>query len=989
YYDGGYIWGGAGAIVLRKKHGPGKADDEIIVALRGTDSLLDVTNYLDFINNNYVNAFRPLLNAVKDLVKDGSQISFTGHSLGAGGVNQIANVSDSKFGGFFANSDYATFATPLTYAKAGIFNFGFENDIVFKAADVFSTAKSSITPHIYNWFDGWTFAESVNAHSSLYYADAVERIKESVFFDTMNRKSWIVVDNTPDTVKTGKIGAPGDAIIFTLGNPKTDDHIVGGKNNDFMEGSGGNDILEGGGNDDILDGGLGKDELNGGTVGDPLKAVRTITMPDTGGKKATVKLWTPFGSRDKDIWVKGTIEIEKSAPKYNIVYVVDRSGSMGSQFSGSESVGNPNGNSTSNELIDGAIVGFTALNRSLVKQGAGNSNVAVVQFDDSTSTIFTGTADQDSNTNSVPDAVEALRTLTAGGNTYFDLGLQQAINYLNGFSSGKNVVVFLSDGAHNGGDYSDEVQTLLNKNGIDATIRAVGLGSGASMSDLDLVDDGKANNSATRVLTPSQLTATLLGDSNARNRIKKVELLVNNKVVAKIDPDDLVYNGTGFDFNLKIKGLKYSSSDFVKVKVTLKDKAGTTFSALTEVRDKSDDDVLRGGKNDDLYKFSKGAGGDVIKEISGTDTIQLLDGITEYRLFNGNNLNDLVLLSDGLDEITIRNFFKGGGNRVENLVLGNGTTVSLTGGLTLTGDQSSNTLKGTKGDDVLLAGGGADLLIGGSGLGNDIYDGGPGKDTIQYSSAKNPIYVYLYNNSANGTDIGNDKLFNIENVIGGRGNDQLYGDSKANKIEAGKGDDYIYGEYSSTEKGSGDVLKGEEGNDRIYGYAGKDRIDGGPGNDYLNGGEQADVIRGGTGNDTLYGDDYSSAGFADRLFGDEGDDYLYGYAGGDVLDGGPGSDRIYGGNGADELIGGRGDDYLYGEGGKDAFIFDDNWGHDTISGFDPKGEKLDLSQVKGLSKFSQLTITEDYYGTTVKFDGNSILLSYVSKSEVTSSDFIL
>lgn len=52
-----------------------------------------------------------------------------------------------------------------------------------------------------------------------------------------------------------------------------------------------------------------------------------------------------------------------------------------------------------------------------------------------------------------------------------------------------------------------------------------------------------------------------------------------------------------------------------------------------------------------------------------------------------------------------------------------------------------------------------------------------------------------------------------------------------------------------------DVLYGDDGDDTIYGDAGNDRLDGGPGDDHLDGGAGNDVLYGGSGNNVLSGHD--------------------------------------------------------------------------------------------------------------------------------------
>ena len=105
-------------------------------------------------------------------------------------------------------------------------------------------------------------------------------------------------------------------------------------------------------------------------------------------------------------------------------------------------------------------------------------------------------------------------------------------------------------------------------------------------------------------------------------------------------------------------------------------------------------------------------------------------------------------------------------------------------------------------------------------------------------------------------------------------------------------------------------MVGGPGDDYLFGRYGDDEIDGGAGDDILKGGrftdptDGTDVLRGGTGNDMIFSNFYGQSG-ADSygygefkyLYGDEGDDTMYGAYGtaNEFIWGGEGDDLIYGG----------------------------------------------------------------------------------------------
>lgn len=91
-------------------------------------------------------------------------------------------------------------------------------------------------------------------------------------------------------------------------------------------------------------------------------------------------------------------------------------------------------------------------------------------------------------------------------------------------------------------------------------------------------------------------------------------------------------------------------------------------------------------------------------------------------------------------------------------------------------------------------------------------DGGAGTDTLDYSAYTTDLTVDLLAGAATGTA----SVANIENLLGGSGNDALVGDSGNNRIEGNAGTD---------------KLLGLDGNDTLLGGADDDTLDGGLAND--------------------------------------------------------------------------------------------------------------------------------------------------------------
>ncbi|MEX2310896.1 MAG: hypothetical protein WD624_00435, partial [Rhodospirillales bacterium] len=127
-------------------------------------------------------------------------------------------------------------------------------------------------------------------------------------------------------------------------------------------------------------------------------------------------------------------------------------------------------------------------------------------------------------------------------------------------------------------------------------------------------------------------------------------------------------------------------------------------------------------------------------------------------------------------------------------------TFVLTGGNSdnvITTSDGDDTLRGTDGDDILIGGAGDDTFLAAPGLGDDTYDGGDGIDTITFAESDGDLIINLTNGTATddqgGNGIGNDTILDIENVIGGSGNDIIIGDDGDNVFRGGAGDDFIDG----------------------------------------------------------------------------------------------------------------------------------------------------------------------------------------------------
>lgn len=266
--------------------------------------------------------------------------------------------------------------------------------------------------------------------------------------------------------------------------------------------------------------------------------IQNGVIPST-GQEITLSIEIPAQTCTEPVTLSGKIfenQIFIPAEQYNVAFVIDVSSSSRNSFSGQEQVGDLNNDGFPDTILDAEISGFLALTQSIADADADeNTTVGVVVFDDSAkiSGLFTSPL-------SISDLENHLKSLQVGKDTNFDIALQKTIEFFEQVNSqGKiNLVFFLSDGDWSGTTFATTAE-LINKNGIGAEIRAIGLGQGSSIVQLDLLDDNQVNNSATQVFSPSALEAGLTGVNKQPVNINYLEVIVNDTVQQKLSRSQL------------------------------------------------------------------------------------------------------------------------------------------------------------------------------------------------------------------------------------------------------------------------------------------------------------------------------------------------------------------------------------------------------------------------------------------------------------------
>ncbi|VVS96019.1 membrane hypothetical protein [Erythrobacter sp. EC-HK427] len=213
------------------------------------------------------------------------------------------------------------------------------------------------------------------------------------------------------------------------------------------------------------------------------------------------------------------------------------------------------------------------------------------------------------------------------------------------------------------------------------------------------------------------------------------------------------------------------------------------------------DIVLRQSGNDLVMHVSRDGGSSGIVSGEG-DSITLRD----WYLAVG-NIERLAFLATG--ELDLENTGILAGTDAADILVGSSGADWATGGTgddeidggagndILSGNGGADIIRGGDGDDVLYGGSGDDVLIGGANATilnaqGDILIGGAGSDWASYEDESDALYVSLANPSYNSGVAQGDNYVSIENLRGGSGNDQLFGDDGDNILEGGAGNDMLF-----------------------------------------------------------------------------------------------------------------------------------------------------------------------------------------------------
>ena len=703
----------------------------------------------------------------------------------------------------------------------------------------------------------------------------------------------------------------GDDTVY---GSKENDVIYGNEGNDTVYAGNGNDFVYGGAGNDIIDGGEGNDLLYGGFGDDTYifdKNCGTDVINDTEGT-SVIKLTNEVSLADlridsvgedvvisiRDTDDKLIITDFKQNPDNYVLRIGDEEISVKDNITAEEKEflsGSENYDYIVNEnktVIAGGESGDRIIGSGMDEYILGDSDSDQLLAGGGNDVIFGGSGDDYINGGDGDDIIDA-----GTGNDFIDGGSGNDIYIFKpGYgadsimdSEGVNTVMF-------GDGFIAEGVKAYRSNWNDILITFDGFEDTLTIKNYCISKEARnftlvfADGTVVEATAQNSPLRTIYGTDGSEYMISIYE-----DGITKIgqDGNDQLVGSDGNDYLYGDKG-----SDRL------------TGNAGNDVLDGGEgNDFLYGGAGNDTYIFKKGYGTDTIDDGEGTNTIEIYgysaNQIKAYRT----NWNDITVTFEGSDDkLVIEGFFTSEANRNFYLTFNGGSKVHATAsnsplrtiygtensdyiaamddrGVTLIGENGSDSLNGGNGADKLYGGIGDDQLYGSGG--NDILDGGEGSD-------------YLYGGSGNDTYI-----FNI-----GYGTDTISDSEGVNTISFGSGisADMIT-VYRTNWNDLTITFEGIEDKLIIQGYFTFEdnrnfNVNFADGTRYAYDSEENPLKQV---HATEY-DDWMSA-WSDNgvvIHGDGGNDTLNGGEGNDVLDGGVGSDYLYGGNGNDTYIFGIG-----------------------------------------------------------------------------------
>ena len=751
---------------------------------------------------------------------------------------------------------------------------------------------------------------------------------------------------------------------FVFEQSDANDNISGTAYDDTIYGNGGNDTLKGGNGNDTLVGGKGNDTLDGGydddtyiwNWGDGFDTISDYQDSNTISRNDKIKLGEGISFDD--------LSFERSDNDLYVYIKNDKAQGfkLNNQFSnadyGIEYI----------EFADGSTcnlkqMGFT------FNQTDKDDNMSATGYDD----IIYGNGGDD--------------TIDAGsGNDviYGDAGQDRLLG-----NAGNDTYVW---------NYGDGIDTIFDTTGTDK------IKFGAGIEQADLQFSKKGNNLNIMIKNnPNQGIIIENYFEKATYKIENIEF-ADGTVIA-LD-SSLIINETA---DMTITG----TSEDEEITGGNGNDMITTGDGYNDVAGNKGNDTITGGYENDTYYYNLHDGFDTITDPDGKDKIIFGEGISSDDIVLSRNENNLIirLKNDDSCGIQINKFFENNNYKIEQLKFNDGTSLSLTKGLTLQGTNGNDTINGTSYDDTIIGSDGNDVISGGGGM--DVISGGDGFDTIAGDDGADIIAGNAGNDIINGGAGADTFIWNlgdgVDTITADNTDALLFGSGiTASDLSfrcEGENLHIIVNQDASqgiilTKYFNGNALgsiKFADGSCILLNQTGltlnqdsyyNGTITGTPYDDVINaqipdsvtinGGNGNNVITAGNGINTIntgQGDDRITAGNGgNTVNSDAGDDIIVTGAGCDTITSGIGNDTITAGKGNDIINGGDGNDVYYYNSGDGYDTITDSSGYDKIifgsgivpNNFSYKQENNDLIIYVNAEKTQGIRISGYYSGKQIE-----------------------
>ncbi|AGB80020.1 type 1 secretion C-terminal target domain (VC_A0849 subclass) [Enterobacteriaceae bacterium strain FGI 57] len=500
---------------------------------------------------------------------------------------------------------------------------------------------------------------------------------------------------------------------------------------------------------------------------------------------------------------------QEPGQNYNIAFVVDSSGSVGS--------------TDVKAIIKSLTEVFNTLSNNAKQEGAGEVKILLIDFDTQVNYAVSVNL---SDPNALKTLTDALAKMTSGGGTNYEDAFKTAANWFHevGSENSENLTYFITDGKPT--YYQGNERTSVDVDGRSGANNVVTL----DMSKIDYQEGQivtmNINGTNRTVIDANGNVYSWNGNSGTNIGVVRADGKGGYEISTR--------GGTGNSTNSTTTSNSLTAFALLMAACSNVEAIGINngIGANDLKSYDSDGNVMSGIAADELANAI--LGGDNVQMAGAQDTVHGNAG-------NDILFGDMVLFGSSNGYAAIKEYVAG-----KLGVSANDLDVSHVSQYInehpAEFDQSQNdggkdVLFGGQGDDILYGGGGDDILVGGSG--DDVLFGGKGDDILIGDGFDSSAELA----SHMGTTVGEltfdkvaDYVVQNSDELGamGSGNDILHG---------GEGDDILLG------GGGNDILNGGLGGDILYG---------GTGNDILTGGKGDDILHGGTGSDTftwLKGDD--------------------------------------------------------------------------------------------------------------------------------------